>query len=654
MGTQYWLQRGDHVLGPYSASQLRQMASISKFSPEDLISQDQKRWVKAARVRGLLFPSPTTTQNELYQRTLRKKCYLRQANIVSGPYSPSQMKNLLAEGKIAVEDEISKDGQHWKKVDTFKGLQSHGVFTSQEQPRTPSEPTVYFEKEIPVERRVSKRFFRRVTQEAKMTIRIVLVPRTEWTFSSEGTNAPIVLSDPLDEKTKQVNFVADGIYVRVADRFEKFLLSDEACESLRKATQQQCCSISTPGVCFEKVIDVQRCVSMKRPKRIVRQEAKLTIRVLGLPKTEWTFSSKEMEAPIVLLDPFSKNSKTLEGADFHGDTVTVLSSRRAERFRLADDAWELLKETIRKQQDCGGTSGPAVYSEQEFHVDRCVSEGFIKRVTEEAKLKIITLRPLKTYWRFSSEMDDPISFWDHQKIYEQMRFAKGAITVSTPHGDEKFLLSEQASESLGQILQEHVDIAQAESEDPCPKCGEQSMISGACLSCGHVRWLWMSIKTMLHLLVLLFCTTGIVVAATDIRMEGSYFMLFGCAVGFLKFSKSLGETVLVPIMRAKSTRKPDEHWNGKLSYLLPQWGLGVCIIVGVVAQIFGVRWGLTGPTVLSVIFGDILLGGTILAGFVWSIISISKGKTKEALWGFFWQAAAIVLIIAANILLAEN
>jgi hypothetical protein len=84
------------------------------------------------------------------------------------------------------------------------------------------------------------------------------------------------------------------------------------------------------------------------------------------------------------------------------------------------------------------------------------------------------------------------------------------------------------------------------------------MISGACLSCGHVRWVWMGFKTVFYLLIILVCIGGFITAATT-QMESRFFILSGSVVGFFKFFKLFGDEVLIPISRAKGNHKPDEQ-----------------------------------------------------------------------------------------------
>jgi GYF domain 2 len=52
---QYWLMRGNIVVGPVSADRVRQLAAEGQLQPEHLITRDRCRWVSAARVKGLTF-----------------------------------------------------------------------------------------------------------------------------------------------------------------------------------------------------------------------------------------------------------------------------------------------------------------------------------------------------------------------------------------------------------------------------------------------------------------------------------------------------------------------------------------------------------------------------------------------------------------------
>jgi len=62
MASQYWVRTGQKVQGPFSGKQLIYWASINKLKRNHLISIDRKKWIPAARVKGLQWPehSPTS------------------------------------------------------------------------------------------------------------------------------------------------------------------------------------------------------------------------------------------------------------------------------------------------------------------------------------------------------------------------------------------------------------------------------------------------------------------------------------------------------------------------------------------------------------------------------------------------------------------
>lgn len=53
MSDRYWIKRGDSTTGPFSSSQIREMAADKTLKPWDLVSRDQKSWIRAEAVKGL-------------------------------------------------------------------------------------------------------------------------------------------------------------------------------------------------------------------------------------------------------------------------------------------------------------------------------------------------------------------------------------------------------------------------------------------------------------------------------------------------------------------------------------------------------------------------------------------------------------------------
>ncbi|MEX2316749.1 MAG: GYF domain-containing protein [Pirellulales bacterium] len=49
----YWVQVGDHTAGPYTSSQLRELAAQGKIKPCYLISHNHIHWARASQVKGL-------------------------------------------------------------------------------------------------------------------------------------------------------------------------------------------------------------------------------------------------------------------------------------------------------------------------------------------------------------------------------------------------------------------------------------------------------------------------------------------------------------------------------------------------------------------------------------------------------------------------
>jgi hypothetical protein len=53
--TKYWAKIRNKIEGPYSASQLKQMAADGRLRPIHQLSKDRYRWVLAMQVKGLTF-----------------------------------------------------------------------------------------------------------------------------------------------------------------------------------------------------------------------------------------------------------------------------------------------------------------------------------------------------------------------------------------------------------------------------------------------------------------------------------------------------------------------------------------------------------------------------------------------------------------------
>jgi hypothetical protein len=56
----YWVQVGENTAGPFTGSQLKQLASLGKLKPYYLISGDHIHWVRASQVKGLTIRTAPT------------------------------------------------------------------------------------------------------------------------------------------------------------------------------------------------------------------------------------------------------------------------------------------------------------------------------------------------------------------------------------------------------------------------------------------------------------------------------------------------------------------------------------------------------------------------------------------------------------------
>ncbi len=53
--TQYWVDLGGKISGPFTGGELREMAEQGGLKPQHLISKNRKHWTRAAKVKGLSF-----------------------------------------------------------------------------------------------------------------------------------------------------------------------------------------------------------------------------------------------------------------------------------------------------------------------------------------------------------------------------------------------------------------------------------------------------------------------------------------------------------------------------------------------------------------------------------------------------------------------
>lgn len=71
MGKQYWLKLGDKVAGPFTNSQIRQLAAQGEIRGEHEISLDRKQWFQATKVKSLnIVPAPAEHSNSPTQQQL--------------------------------------------------------------------------------------------------------------------------------------------------------------------------------------------------------------------------------------------------------------------------------------------------------------------------------------------------------------------------------------------------------------------------------------------------------------------------------------------------------------------------------------------------------------------------------------------------------
>lgn len=292
-------------------------------------------------------------------------------------------------------------------------------------------------------------------------------------------------------------------------------------------------------------------------------------------------------------------------------------------------------------------------SEKEFVVMLCLSKDFLAGNSRE-HARLIIRRLDEKRWRlvFSTKRTTPITLsLDEFLLRSQISWPY--VTLITENGRQRFLLGKGAIEELRQVLHERVAEMEADNlareMTVCPRCNKKKMFSCACVDCGYVRWGWMVFLTIGCAMGVLFCV-GIFFWGLDERKWSAIAVSLVTVYRLLVYFSS---RVVAPIANALKARAPTETnahaLRAKLSYELPQRGFGLLVLASIVSKICSVTPDSTAHIVLAVIFGLLICGGHLIAGFVYSIISLIKGKTKEALWGFFWQGSITGFVVIASI-----
>jgi hypothetical protein len=70
--TQYWIRIDKKVSGPFTSSELRQMAERGALKPYHYIGKDRQRWTRAIDVRGLVFGGAAADEETLSARSAVK------------------------------------------------------------------------------------------------------------------------------------------------------------------------------------------------------------------------------------------------------------------------------------------------------------------------------------------------------------------------------------------------------------------------------------------------------------------------------------------------------------------------------------------------------------------------------------------------------
>ena len=239
---------------------------------------------------------------------------------------------------------------------------------------------------------------------------------------------------------------------------------------------------------------------------------------------------------------------------------------------------------------------------------------------------------------------------------ERTEISKDILTVYLNPREEQFLLTKKAIEAIDDRLM-NWEIALSNRPKTCPSCTKEGYANGVCLNCGYIR------KTRLFFLkigyaVVFLMLTGLFFFGLE---EKDYMAIGAALIGSIRLLADYKSRVRNPVeeaLKIKALNKTNikvqnREWNATLSYELPFRGFGLLFLAGIISWICGVRNGSTTHIILIIIFGLFVFGGHLFAGFVCSIISLTKGKIREALWGFFVQSSMVILTIFANIVIND-
>ena len=97
--TQYWVDLGGKIAGPFTAGELLQMAERGALKPSHRLSKDREHWTRAAKVKGLAFGG---ARADVITMSVRSAMWLDEP--LGSPDGPiADDRPSVADGKILAE-----------------------------------------------------------------------------------------------------------------------------------------------------------------------------------------------------------------------------------------------------------------------------------------------------------------------------------------------------------------------------------------------------------------------------------------------------------------------------------------------------------------------------------------------------------------------
>lgn len=121
---QQWLiYRSSQTHGPFTPSQLKQLADEGKIRPSDIVgivgSEERFQAIKVGGLFDAAITSSTPSIDQTSGDTTGMKLYVRLKGRALGPFTSKRLQQMATSGKLNRLSELSKDGLSWAKAENF-------------------------------------------------------------------------------------------------------------------------------------------------------------------------------------------------------------------------------------------------------------------------------------------------------------------------------------------------------------------------------------------------------------------------------------------------------------------------------------------------------------------------------------------------------